>query len=77
MQDEIASDCRAAKIGCGDCKKMLSDSMLESMKPMMEKRRGILTRPKEVKEILREGTLKAHAEAKSTLEQTKQAMKLK
>ncbi len=77
MQDEIASDCKTAKIGCGDCKKMLSETMLVGMKPMMEKRRDILTRPDEVKEILRAGTIKAHALAKSTLEQAKQAMKLK
>ncbi len=77
MQDEISSDCRTAKIGCGDCKKMLSQAMLEGMRPMMEKRQEILTRPDEVKEILREGALKAHAVAKSTLEQAKQAMKLK
>ncbi len=77
MRDEINSDCRTAKIGCGDCKKMLTQTMLESMRPMMEKRREILTRPDEVKEILREGTLKAHVVAKATLEQAKQAMKLK
>ncbi|PIP74045.1 MAG: tryptophan--tRNA ligase [Nitrospinae bacterium CG22_combo_CG10-13_8_21_14_all_47_10] len=77
LQDEIAVDCRTAKIGCGDCKKMLSQTMLEGMRPMMEKRQDILTRPDEVKEILREGTLKAQAVAKSTLELAKQAMKLK
>ena len=76
MQDEIASDCKTAKIGCGDCKKLLSQTMLEGMRPMMEKRQEILARPGEVKEILREGTLKAQAVAKSTLELAKQTMKL-
>ena len=50
--------------------------MLEGMRPMMAKREEILTRPDDVKDILREGTLKAHAVAKSTLAQAKQAMKL-
>ena len=76
MVDEINSDCRTAKIGCGDCKKMLSQSMIEGMRPMMEKRNEILKKPDDVKEILHQGTLKAHALAKSTLEQAKQAMKL-
>jgi tryptophanyl-tRNA synthetase len=76
MVDEINSDCRTAKIGCGDCKKMLSQSMIEGMRPMMEKRNEILKKPDDVKEILHQGTLKAHAVAKSTLEQAKQAMKL-
>ena len=77
MQDEIASDCRTAKIGCGDCKNMLSKTMVEGMKPIMEKRQEFLARPDAVKEILRDGTLKAQAVAKSTLKQAKQAMKLK
>ena len=76
MQDEINTDCRTAKIGCGDCKKMLSQTMIEGMKPMMEKRQEFLARPDTVKEILRVGTLKAQSVAKSTLEQAKQAMKL-
>ena len=76
MQVQINSDCRTAKIGCGDCKKMLSQSMLEGMKPMLEKRNEILQKPDDVKEIIREGTLKARKVAKSTLEQAKEAMKL-
>ncbi len=76
MRDEIESDCRTAKIGCGDCKKMLTQTMLEGMKPMREKRKEILARPGDVKEILREGALKARAVAKSTMEQTRQAMQL-
>ncbi|MBT6855974.1 MAG: tryptophan--tRNA ligase, partial [Nitrospina sp.] len=77
MQDEIAADCKTAKIGCGDCKKMLSQTMIEGMKPIMHKRQEFLACPDVVKEILRAGTLKAQAVAKSTLEQAKQAMKLK
>jgi len=77
MQDEIDADCRTAKIGCGDCKKMLAQTMVEGMKPIMEKRQEFLARPDAVREILREGTLKAQVVAKSTLEQAKQAMKLK
>lgn len=76
MQDEIDSECRTAKIGCGDCKKMLTQSMLEGMRPMMEKRTEILARPDYVKDVFREGTLKAQVVAKSTLDQAKQAMKL-
>ena len=77
MQDEIAADCKTAKIGCGDCKKMLSQTMIEGMKPIMHKRQEFLACPDVVKEILRAGTLTAQAVAKSTLEQAKQAMKLK
>lgn len=76
IQEEIDSDCRTAKIGCGDCKKMLAQTMIEGMSPVMEKRQEIISRPDDVKNILREGTLKAHEVARATLEQAKQAMKL-
>ncbi len=76
IQEEIGSDCRTAKIGCGDCKKMLAQTMIEGMSPVMEKRQEIISRPDDVKNILREGTLKAHEVARATLEQAKQAMKL-
>ncbi|MBT5471924.1 MAG: tryptophan--tRNA ligase, partial [Nitrospina sp.] len=68
--------CRSAKIGCGDCKNMLTQTMLESMRPMMEKRNEIAKKPKDVEEIISEGTKKAQQVATSTLNRVKQAMKL-
>jgi tryptophanyl-tRNA synthetase len=76
MQDEIIPACRTAKIGCGDCKLKLVDSMLESMRPMMEKRQVIAAKPKEVKEILRAGTEKAGKVASATLAEVKACMKI-
>ncbi len=63
-------------IGCGDCKLKLVDSMLESMRPMMEKRQAIADKPKEVKEILRAGTAKAQKIASATLAEVKACMKI-
>ncbi len=76
MQAEIDSACRKAEIGCGDCKLKLKESMLESMRPTMAKRQEIAAKPKEVKEILAEGTKKAHAVAKVTLNEAKASMKI-
>jgi len=75
MQDEIDRDCRTAAIGCGDCKMKLVDTMLEGMGPHMEKRREISARPKEVQEILVEGTARARKVAQKTLAKAKKAMK--
>jgi len=69
--------CRTAKIGCGDCKNMLTQTMLESMRPIMEKRSEIAKKPKEVEEIIAVGTRKAQLVATSTLDRVKQAMKIK
>lgn len=77
MQDEVAEGCRTAKIGCGDCKNMLTQTMLEGMRPIMEKRCEIIKKPKEVEEIIAAGTKKAQVVATSTLEKVKQVMKFK
>ena len=76
MQEEIISACRKAEIGCGDCKLKLVDTLLESMRPKMEKRKEIAAKPKEVYEILRAGTEKARKIACATLKETKIAMKI-
>ena len=75
VQKEIDSDCRTAAIGCGDCKNILSKHMLEGMNPHMERRREILSKPKEVHEILEQGSQKAEKVARKTLEKAKMAMK--
>ncbi|MEE8205939.1 MAG: tryptophan--tRNA ligase, partial [Nitrospinaceae bacterium] len=48
MQKEIDRDCRTAALGCGDCKLKLVDTMLEGLRPHMERRREIAAKPKEV-----------------------------
>jgi tryptophanyl-tRNA synthetase len=75
MQKGIDRDCRTAAIGCGDCKLKLVDTMLEGLRPHMERRREIAAKPKEVEAILEEGTRKAHKVAKATMERAKQTMK--
>ncbi len=77
MQQEIDRDCRTAAIGCGDCKKKLSESMLEVMGPQLERRREIAAKPKEVEEIFAVGTEKASRVAKRTMDKAKSVMKLK
>jgi len=76
MQEEIISACRKAEIGCGDCKLKLVDTLLESMRPKMEKRKEISAKPKEVHEILHAGTKKARKVAQATLQEAKTAMKI-
>ena len=76
LQKEIDRDCRTAAIGCGDCKMKLVDTMLEGLRPHMERRREIAAKPKHVEEILEEGTRKAQNVATATMDRAKQAMKL-
>jgi tryptophanyl-tRNA synthetase len=76
VQKEIDVECRRAGIGCGDCKKILSENMLKGLRPHMEKRKDIVAKPNEVYEILAEGTIKAEKIANKTLERAKELMKL-
>ncbi|MCA9484519.1 MAG: tryptophan--tRNA ligase [Nitrospina sp.] len=75
MQAEVREGCVTAGIGCGDCKKMLNASMLRGMGPHMERRREFAAKPKEVMDILFEGTEKARKVAKETMREAQEAMK--
>ena len=50
--------------------------MLEGMRPMMERRKEISAKPKEVEEILAEGNKRAREVAKATMAEVKAAMKI-
>ena len=76
MQAEIDAACRKAEIGCGDCKLKLTQTMLDGMRPIMEKRKEISAKPKEVQAILEEGNRKAQAVARATLREAKDAMRI-
>ncbi|MCF8720874.1 tryptophan--tRNA ligase [Nitrospina gracilis] len=76
-QAYVDENCRTAGIGCGDCKALLAESMLEGMRPLMERRAELMAKPKEVDEILDEGTERARKVAQNTMRKVKEAMKLK
>ncbi len=76
MQKEIDADCRTARIGCGDCKLKLADTLMDGMRPIMERRRQWAERPGDVADILDAGTKRAHAVAEKTLAEAKASMKL-
>lgn len=70
----IETDCRQGNIGCVACKKNLAHKINELLAPMHERRQKYS--PDDIKDILRDGTLKAHAVAKETMEEVREAMKI-
>ena len=72
----ICEECKQGKRGCVACKKQLIKNIVEHLAPIQEKRHYYEERPKEVKEILLEGTNKAKKEAAKTMEKVKQSIKL-
>lgn len=64
----VEEGCRSAGIGCGDCKKVLADRMLENLTPIRDKRSQLQAEPDFVRDVLASGAEKARAVAKETME---------
>ena len=78
-EDEVKSvckECRAGKRGCVACKKQLAKNIIETLRPIREKRAYYEAHPEEVDKILIEGTNKARKTAKETMKKVKKAMRL-
>lgn len=73
---EIASRCRAAAIGCVECKRLLADRINTTLAPFRERRSALAGKTGYLKEILAEGAQRAHAIAEVTLAEVKQKMGL-
>ena len=76
LKPRIDEECRAAKLGCTDCKKILAEKLVEKLNPFHERRKEITADPSRVSKILKDGREKAHAVAASTLGEVKSAMKM-
>lgn len=68
-------ECRAGKLGCGDCKK---DLLSEMSKPFDEfRRRRESFSPESVEKILADGGEKARAVARKTMDEVRRAMRIR
>lgn len=72
----VCQECKAGKRGCVACKKQLAQNIIETLRPIREKRAYYEAHPEEVDKILIEGTEKAQKVAKETMKKVKKAMKL-
>ncbi len=67
-----ANGCRTADIGCLDCKRRLADSMAAELAPILEKYRGLISRPDHVRHLMDEGAAACRGIAQKTLEEVRQ-----
>jgi len=74
--DDIADQCRSAKIGCVDCKQLLAQEINSTLKPLRERRAAIEAKPRYITEVLADGAQRARGIAKETLKEVKQKMGL-
>jgi tryptophanyl-tRNA synthetase len=76
LVDNIAKQCRAAEIGCVDCKTLLAEKINAVLKSFRERRAALAAKPEYVKEVLADGASRASVIAKETIREVKQKMGL-
>ena len=72
----VQTGCRAASIGCLECKQPIIDAINAELAPIRERAKGFKESPSLVRSIVAEGCEKARDVARSTLDQVRQAMGL-
>jgi len=73
---EIDRRCRAADIGCVECKRILADSIAKAFAPFRERAAHYRAHPEEVGRILGEGAEKAKTIARETMTEVRSRMGL-
>jgi len=74
--EDIAKQCRAAKIGCVECKTLLAEKINAALAPLRERRAELAAKPEYIKEVLADGAKRASVIARETLKEVKQKMGL-
>jgi tryptophanyl-tRNA synthetase len=65
-----------AGIGCIDCKKWMSERLIENLSPLLQRRQEYAARTDEIKDIIADGNLKASVVAAQTMDQVRDAVQL-
>jgi tryptophanyl-tRNA synthetase len=73
-REACAVGCRTAGIGCLDCKGVLLEHLLPRLEGIRERRQKFIEKPKEIVEILKEGSKKARRFAQATMEEVRRAV---
>ena len=73
---DIDARCRAAEIGCVDCKKILSGNIATAFEPFRERARHFRENPHEVRRILDDGAERARSIARGTMSEVREKMGL-
>jgi tryptophanyl-tRNA synthetase len=72
----VTEGCTSASIGCIECKKTVSDAILQEQQPMLDRARPYVLNPQRVREIVDNGCHKAQAVARGTMQDVRKAMGL-
>jgi tryptophanyl-tRNA synthetase len=72
----VAENCRGAKWGCLDCKRVLADNMIAALKPIRDRAFELQAQPDRLDEILGDGALTARRMAGETMREVRERMGL-
>jgi tryptophanyl-tRNA synthetase len=72
----VAENCRGAKWGCLDCKRVLADNMIATLAPIRERALELQQQPERVDEILADGASTARRMAAATMREVRYRMGL-
>jgi tryptophanyl-tRNA synthetase len=70
----VAENCRGAKWGCLDCKRVLADNMIATLAPIRERAMRLQETPDRVEEILAAGAAAARRLASETMREVRDRM---
>ncbi len=68
---QVDHDCRNAKIGCVDCKKILFEHLMKDLEPIREKADQLSRQPEKVQQALEDGAARCKSLAEKTLEEVR------
>ena len=72
----VNADCRAARIGCVECKKRMAKGLIQALEPIREKNRYYTDHPDQVDAVITAGREKAGRVAAETMAQVRTAVRL-
>ncbi len=72
----VDQNCRTAGIGCVDCKRKLLEKLAPDQERLRSRREALLSRPRDLDDLVQLGIGKARAVAQRTMEEVRTAMKL-
>jgi len=72
--EKVDHDCRAAAIGCVDCKKLMAENLVTWIEPIQARRKEFEAHPGQVWDILDAGSKKAQKAARRTMKRVREAI---
>jgi tryptophanyl-tRNA synthetase len=73
---KVYAGCRSAGIGCIECKGWAADALVETLKPIQQRRKKYEENPRLAWDILEAGSARARGAAEATMQQVRSAMKM-